>query len=130
MKTEDNILELLKEKPLLMERLGERLEVPILEVVGAVAFLKKYELVVTSPTDKGGGLVEITPAGQLLLNMPELSDDELPSDQLEVLERHWGDELDEQVKGAVEEGEFSEATITSIKAREDKRQREILEGPK
>lgn len=107
MKPEDKILELLKEKPMLMSELEAKLEMPMLEVIDATIFLNKYGLVTTTPTDKGGGMVKITPRGLQLLNLPSLVEDETTASS-----------------------EFSEATIRSIKAREDERQQKIAGGEK
>lgn len=94
----EKILELVKEEPVVMENLEKMLEMSMLDVIDVVMFLKKYGLVVTTPTDEGGGLVQITPSGLQLLNLPDLPEGELPSDQLEVLEKHWGSEVDVDMK--------------------------------
>lgn len=95
MSTEDRILEMVKEKPLLMRELGGKLQLLSLEMKSAVAFLQKNGLVKLMPTNEGKAVVQITPSGLQLLNLPDLPEDELPSDQLKVLEKHWGDETDD-----------------------------------
>ena len=90
----EKTLELVKEKPVLICELQEKLGLAREEVFGAVAFLQKYKLVEITPIDTPGGdeMVWIMPKGLQLLNLPE---DELPSNQLEVLEKHWGDDVDD-----------------------------------
>ena len=98
MKTEDKILKILKQHTngLMAEELYEELSTPIPdeEVHSACAFLKKYGLITVG---YGGESAKITPRGRQLLNLPNLPEDELPSNQLEVLERHWGDEIDREL---------------------------------
>ena len=195
MNLEDKVLKLVKEKPLLTYELQTKLQVSTVNMIGVLAFLQKHKLVEVTPTSQGDTAIKITERGLQLLNLPDLPEDELPSDQLEVLERHWGDEVDraldqeadlnlgdktidlytqqaESIKGIatmatrfntrnsdvicalwaiakdtvgaklerdvedlkkgqkdrkvkLSEPEFSEATVNSIKTREDKRQREI-----
>ena len=101
MKTEDRILKLLKEKqvegePGYMADLGEELDMPDNEMILVCGFLKKNGLITV---DEVTGGVWITPNGVQLLNLPDLPEDELPSDQLEVLERHWGEEVDDSGDG-------------------------------
>ena len=91
----DRILELVKEEPVLIGELEAKLRLPLTEFGDAVAFLEKYRLVELSPSDEGEGpRVQITPSGLQLLNLPDLPEDELPSDQLKVLEQHCGEEMD------------------------------------
>jgi len=94
MNLEEKILELIKEKPMLISVIEEKLGVSVTEVIdaGALPFLRKYGLAEIAPTDEGG-LVKITPKGLQLLNFPKI-EDELPSDQLEALEKLWGNETD------------------------------------
>ena len=108
MNIEDKVLELVKEKPLLMSELEEMSELPMLDVIDAAIFLKKYGLIAMTPTDTGGGgLVKITPRGLHLLNLPNLPEDETTASN-----------------------EFSEVTVKLIKAREEKRQQKIAEATK
>ena len=107
MRLEDKILGLLKETPMLMTELEEKSELPMLDVIDVAIFLKKYELIETTSTDKGGGLVKITARGLQLLNLPGLPEDETTASS-----------------------EFSEETIKWIREREDIRQRKIAGGKK
>lgn len=128
MNIEDKILGLVRDMPLLMTELEEKSELPMLEVIDAAIFLNKYELITTTPTEKGGGMVKITPRGLQLLNLPKLPEDETTGEEI----TEWNEEADEkdfekQVHESVEEGEFSAAAIIAIKAREDERWRKIAE---
>ena len=95
MRTEDKILKILQQhiNGIMAEELYEELSTPMSdeEVHSACAFLKKYGLITVG---YGGESAKITARGLQLLNLPSLLGDELPSDQLEVLERHWSDEMD------------------------------------
>ena len=100
MRTEDKILKILKQHTngIMADELYEELSTPIPdeEVHSACAFLKKYGLITVG---YGGESAKITPRGLQLLNLPDLPEDETTAPN-----------------------EFSEATIRSIKLREDERQ--------
>lgn len=98
MKLEDKrVLELVKEKPMPISELQEELLLSSVEMMDVLAFLQKYELVEILPVGATAedGMVWIMPKGVQLLNLPDLPEGVLPSDQLEVLEQHWGDEVDD-----------------------------------
>lgn len=99
MNLENKVLELVKEKPLLMSELEEKLGVSVEEVIdaGVLSFLRKYELAEITPTNEGG-LVKITPRGLQLLNLPDLPEDELPSNLSELMEKHYGGKLGANLK--------------------------------
>lgn len=99
MNLEDKVLELIKENPLLIHELQTKLQVSSTNTISVLAFLQKYKLVEVMPTTTGEHeeRVNITARGLQLLDLPNLPDDELPSDQLEVLEKHWGDEMDREL---------------------------------
>jgi len=91
----DKMLESVKEKHVLMGELEAMLGLGLVEFGDAMALLGKYKLIDLSPSDnEEGPWVQITARGRQLLNLPNLPEDELPSDQLEVLGQHWGDEID------------------------------------
>ena len=94
MNLEEKILELIKEKPMLISVIEEKLGVSVTEAIdaGALPFLRKYGLAEIAPTNEGS-LVKITPKGLQLLSLPNI-EGELPSDQLETLEKLWGNEMD------------------------------------
>jgi len=125
----EKILESVKEKHVLVGELEAMLGLPLAEFGEAIAFLGKYKLVDLSPSgNEEGPWVQIMPSGLQLLNLPNLPEEELPSDQLEVSERHWGGEVDEgrkwlflmQLKNKIScEMGRSQCTIT-IEQQEDK----------
>ena len=92
MNLEDEVLGLLKEKPLLMSKLQEQWQLSTVELVGVLAFLQKYKLVEIIPLDSpdGGEMVWITPRGLQLLNLPNLPENEPPSNLLGLMEKHYG----------------------------------------
>ena len=92
MKPENRILELLKENPMLMTELQKELGVTTNGIVGVMAFLEQYKLVETLVSTEHELMAKITPDGLQLLNLPDLPEDETPSNLLEVMERHWGGE--------------------------------------
>ena len=112
----EKILELVKEKqeegePGYMADLGEELGMPDKEMILVCGFLEKHGLITMDDATDG---VQITPSGLQLLNLPDLPEGELPSDQLEVLEQHWGDEMGE----TEEEGGRSEEDFEKLKRAE------------
>ena len=80
MRTEDKILKILKQHTngIMAEELYEELSTPIPngEMHSACAFLKKYGLITVGYR---GESAKITERGRQLLNLPDLPDDELPS---------------------------------------------------
>ena len=100
MRAEDKVLKLLKEKALLMSELQEKLQLSTVEVLSALAFMRKYKLVEVMPTATGEHeeRVNITARGLQLLDLPSLPEDETTASS-----------------------EFSEDTIRRRKAREDER---------
>jgi CTP-dependent riboflavin kinase len=67
------VLGLLKEKPMLMSEIEDKLGLSVADVidVGVLPFLRKYKLAEITPTNEGG-LVKITEKGLHLLNLPDL----------------------------------------------------------
>ena len=82
---------------MLMTELQKELGVTTNGIVGVMAFLEKYQLVETSVSTEHELMAKITPRGLQLLNLPSLPERGLSSDQLEVLEKHWGDEMDREL---------------------------------
>jgi len=134
MNLEDRVLGLVREKALPIYELQTKLQVSSVNTISVLAFLQKYKLVGVTPTSHGDTMIKITERGLQLLNLPSLPEDELPSNQLEILERHWGDEmekaLDREADLNLRQKEFSETIINLIKTREDRRQREIVGATK
>lgn len=97
MKAENRILELVKEKPMLMSELQNELAFSTGGMIGVMAFLEQYRLIETTESTKHELMAKITRKGLQLLNLPDLPEDESPSDQLEVMERHWADEMEKEL---------------------------------
>ena len=90
MKPENEILELLKEKDMMISELREEFTSGGVStgesrhVDSVLTFLQKYKLVEIVPTDEGG-LVKITPRGLQLLNLPNLPEDETTGEEITEL---------------------------------------------
>ena len=94
------ILELIKEKPMLMSEIEDKLGLSVADVidVGALPFLRKYKLAEITPTNEGG-LVKITEKGLHLLDLPNLPEDETPPQNLlELMEKHYHRKIDVDLK--------------------------------
>ena len=90
----DKILELIKEKPMLISVIEEKLRVSVTHVidVGALSFLRKHKLAEITPTNEGG-LVKITEKGLHLLNSPNLPEDETTEEWIDQREHEIGDSI-------------------------------------
>ena len=97
MKPENRILELVSQKPMLMSKLQKESAFSTKGMIGIMAFLEKYKLVETRERDKHELMAKITPRGLQLLNLPGLPEDESSSNLLEVMERHWADEMEQEL---------------------------------
>lgn len=76
MRTENGILALLKEKPLLMTKLQEELQLSTEGMVGVMSFLVQYKLVETMASTEHELMAKITEKGLQLLNLPDLPEEE------------------------------------------------------
>lgn len=110
MKPEDRILELLKEKPMLMTELQEELRFTTNGIVGVMAFLENYKLVETSVSTEHELMAKITPRGLQLLNSPDLPEEESPSNLLELMERHYGGKIGVELKTLYTPTQHAETT--------------------
>ena len=94
MNLEDEVLELVKEKPMLVGDLRYKLQLSSEKTNDVVVFLRNHGLIEEEITEDGMMVVGITKKGLRLLNLPSLPEEESSSNWLELLERHWSDEMD------------------------------------
>ena len=87
MRLENGMLELLKEKPMLMTELEKELQLAREGVFLVLAFLQKSKLVEIIPLDSSDGdeMVWITSRGLQLLNLPSLPGDETTGEEITEL---------------------------------------------
>ena len=84
----DKTLKLVKEKPLSAVELQTQLQLSDRNMDTIIQFLIKHDFI-----NKEDGMVSLTEAGVKLLSLPDLLEDELPKDQMELLEQYWADEV-------------------------------------
>ena len=131
---EDKILKCVKEKPLLMSELEEKLQLGREGVFGVLVFLQKHKLVEIIPLDSPDGdeMVWIAPRGLQLLNLPNLPEERVPSNQRERFERQWAaltnDEKNEDVKALYTPTQHAETTegITDMAIRFNARGNDVI----
>lgn len=90
---EDKILKLVKEKPLSAVELQTQLQLSDRSMDTIIQFLIKHDFI-----NKEDGMVSITEPGVKLLSLPDLLEDELPKDQMEILEQFWVDKIDKELE--------------------------------
>ena len=85
MNLEKKVLELVKQKPLLMTELEKELELSTDDILSVMAFLEEYKLIETMASAEHELMAKITEKGVQLLNLPNLPEDETTGEEITEL---------------------------------------------